>query len=228
MNNRYLTPNVIYCSNIGHLNSYEYPDSRPSNSYFELNDSTLIPFNEHSTFEDRLDLDEIGFEIDTGHYRVLYIDDEYGVLDEGRIYFSANKDENYFYLSFAFIKCFLDESEQFLHFTVGNNELVSDYCRNIDSLIITINNSVNKYEITGITSDRISAETANLRVAVVYDSLIRSGIAADRLIKNYTSISETSLGYEKYYELYPPEDFISRDNVESIAGIRVKEYQKND
>jgi hypothetical protein len=53
---------VVYCFHGGQASPYQHPDSHVSNSFLELKDSTLIPFNEHHTFEDVLDLNKLGFE----------------------------------------------------------------------------------------------------------------------------------------------------------------------
>jgi hypothetical protein len=100
-----------------------------------------------------------------------------------------------------------------------------DYYRNIDTVIVSASDESIYLEINGIISDSVTTEIANMRVDVIYDSLISAGIPANRSVKNYNATVDTTLDFGKFMVLYPPEPQVNEDGFEYCPGIRVKEIK---
>ncbi|MFT5821760.1 MAG: hypothetical protein ACI8ZM_003014 [Crocinitomix sp.] len=219
--------NLTYLTafNGGFCSSDQFCAYSSGNSYLKLSDTVLIAFNEHSTYEDRLNLKGAGIILDTGYYHVLFIDAYFGRVDSVEVYAGPNVPNGYTDLKFNFFLCFQGQNKRFVHFESTSLNIVETFCNNTDSISATMLTTDSQYELSGITSEDFPEELASQRTLLLYYLLVDKGVPENRLII-HESIALDSIPKRNlygYFGVYPPDDNDGIFNNECKQGVQIKE-----
>ena len=216
-------PTYIIAFNGGFCSQGEFCVTSSGNSFLKINDTTLIPFNEHSTFEDRLNLRKIGLMLDTGHYEVIFIDHNLGRIDSAKFYIHSYEQKFDIEIKYDFYFCFQGLNTNFIHFDSTALTIVDSYCNNLDSIYSEIMESGTTVELTGITSDNCTEELANQRVLKVYNLLTNLGVPKSKL-KIHESVNIKAIpgrNINGHFMVYPPDDNDCFWNNRCQQGVRI-------
>lgn len=216
-------PKYIIAYHGGFCSGTELSETSSGNSYLKTNDTTLIPFNEHSTFEDRLNLKSIGLMLDTGYYEVLFIDNNLGRMDSAQFYIDSYDQTTDVEINYDFYLCFQGINTNYIHFDSTSLTIIDSPCNNIDSIYSEIMSSNSTVELTGITWDNCSEELANQRALKVYALLTDLGVPESKLkiqesVNLKSILSRNTFGH---FIIYPPDDNDCFLNNTCQQGVRI-------
>jgi len=183
---------------------YENDCDLTANVQLELKDSTLIPFNEGSTFEMRLDLKKHNIKLEPGSYRILYSSKISGLIEFQILNIEPNNTETVLEVNFEFLSCCLLDRGKYLIFERRQIDIIKLNCENLDFVFENISESENSFKIIGIYTDSTELNLAFERATKVKQELVAMGVS-ERRLKIETQFKKTRLTSTSF-EIYPPDD----------------------
>ena len=176
-NDLYQGPNFFIAMTWG----YSFDCEENGNAYLQLQDSTLIPFNEHSTFEDRLVLDD-RISILPGNYRILFITKESGILESISFTVTSDHRGEPIEVEFDSLTCCQATIGTYLLFEQDSIKNAESVCSGIENFISRLNQDSLKYEIVAIFNDQISQELAEKRIETIKSVLVENNVNTSELL----------------------------------------------
>lgn len=151
----------------------------PEEVYLELEDSTLIRFDELRTFERGLKLKDQNL-ISDREYRVLLMKDNETIqvrkFNTDSIWTDCN-----LVVDFDPRRCCSLGEFKHVFFKTDSSNILNTYCSDRNSLIDFVKNVDSQIEIIGINNDSISKELAEERILQVKRMLVANGINQNKI-----------------------------------------------
>jgi len=159
---------------------YSYDCSESGNSYLELNDTTLIPFNDHSTFEDRLLLDR-KISISPGNYKIHFITDENGIIATETFTITAEHKGETIFVKFDSLKCCQSSFGTYLMFEKDSSYSTESHCSGINPLVSKIQNDSANFNVIAYYNYNISETLAKERLENLKSILVSKNVKLTNL-----------------------------------------------
>ncbi|UKN03789.1 hypothetical protein K6119_09830 [Paracrocinitomix mangrovi] len=169
--------------------------------FFELNDSTRIPFNSWHTFETGLYIKDTTIFLEKRSYRLILTSDQSGIISIENFHADSVDSNGQIVVEFKSIDCCLRDKGRYLFFKINSDSLVNLKCDNILNSIQTIKDSDKKLKIIGISSDSTSNNLALERIEYVKNVLLENGINQNRISETSVQNSLPTRNYFSYGSL---------------------------
>ena len=163
------------------------------NIFLELNDSTLIKFNESSTFEKRLILaTPIALKNET--YRIILKNTNNENIQIKTFKKDSVKNGNII-LDFSFPRCCLKkQNEKYFFFIKNTTQVVDTYCDKENESLKISSNLKSKFKIIGIGYDSLDLKLIELRINNLKLKLIEIGVNKANISYSILNNHEAYLG----------------------------------
>jgi hypothetical protein len=151
----------------------------PEDVYLEVDDSTLILFNEHHTFESNLTLDE-SLIITDKTYRVLLKKDN-EIIQVKNINKDSISEGGNLTLKFDPRRCCYSEDLKYVFFKRDSLSIANTYCSIEESILDYALATDNSIEIIGIKNDSVTDDEVKDRISFVQSFLISKGLRKSKI-----------------------------------------------
>jgi len=197
--NSFISPKLIIVMGAGHY--YHDYCSRNTSVFLELKDSTLIPFNEWSSFETRLDLAHAKINLSAGKYRLLLMEKQIDTIEIQVFNIDFNNQDTSLMVDFDLLKCCHKDIGHYLLFAKGTDSIINKECHNKSRIVEQAKQHQGHFKVITIRHDSCSDLTEMHRTATINTLLaVQANISADRLIHEQSD--KVPIGLYHPYAVY--------------------------
>ena len=191
---------------------------KPENVFFEFDDSTLIKFNESSSFEKRIFFKN-PIKLDKNNYRIILKNNSNEILHIHT--FSKDSVKNGgIVLNLDYRRCCRNGFERYVFFDKNSSQIVETFCDTKKVIIDLITNSNLAIELIGLIGDSTNDSLAYSRINNVQILLLELGVKKENIIQSIKSDSPQQNGYNGSERLLVYPDKMQQEELGVILKVK--------